>query len=248
MKTWCVYKHTAPNGKVYIGITSRKPEERWNGGNGYSHNKHFTSAIRLYGWENIKHEILISGLSKEEACLEEKRLIIKYNSFNRKFGYNETLGGESGKKHTDTTKSILSEIQKRNWKNEAYRINSIIKHTGHRHSEETKRKMSISHRAENLSEETRKKLSAANKSRRYPGRPGHPQTDESKEKISLSKRGKHFGGVGKPPREVICLSTGEKFKSVKEASEIKGISRNSIYDCCNGKKKSVFGLTWQFAS
>jgi hypothetical protein len=26
---YTLYKHTAPNGKVYIGITSRKPESRW---------------------------------------------------------------------------------------------------------------------------------------------------------------------------------------------------------------------------
>lgn len=27
--TWCVYRHISPSNKVYIGITSRKPELRW---------------------------------------------------------------------------------------------------------------------------------------------------------------------------------------------------------------------------
>ena len=30
MRKFCVYKHTTPSGKVYIGITSRKPKERWD--------------------------------------------------------------------------------------------------------------------------------------------------------------------------------------------------------------------------
>lgn len=32
---YSVYKHTCPNNKVYIGITSRKPEKRWKNGYGY---------------------------------------------------------------------------------------------------------------------------------------------------------------------------------------------------------------------
>ena len=33
---FCVYKHTCPNGKVYIGITGKKPKHRWGkDGSGY---------------------------------------------------------------------------------------------------------------------------------------------------------------------------------------------------------------------
>lgn len=32
---WVVYKHTFPNGKVYIGITGQEPYKRWKYGNGY---------------------------------------------------------------------------------------------------------------------------------------------------------------------------------------------------------------------
>ena len=38
---FCVYKHTCPNGKVYIGITCQNPIKRWKGGSGYKNNKHF---------------------------------------------------------------------------------------------------------------------------------------------------------------------------------------------------------------
>ena len=33
--SWTVYKHTFPDGKVYIGITGMKPEKRWSDGHGY---------------------------------------------------------------------------------------------------------------------------------------------------------------------------------------------------------------------
>lgn len=91
-RTYTVYKHTAPSGKVYIGITSQKPKERWQGGKNYK-NKYFQSAIKKYGWENIKHEILYSGLTKEEAEQKERELIAFYKSTDRQFGYNILSGG-----------------------------------------------------------------------------------------------------------------------------------------------------------
>ena len=77
---YIVYKHTSPSGKVYIGVTSLRPEERWGGGAGYVKNKHFNRAIKKYGWENIKHEILFDNLSKEDAFKIEIELIKEYRS------------------------------------------------------------------------------------------------------------------------------------------------------------------------
>lgn len=58
IKNYCVYKHTSPSNKVYIGITSQEPERRWKNGNGYKKNLYFTKAIKKYGWDNFAHEIL----------------------------------------------------------------------------------------------------------------------------------------------------------------------------------------------
>ena len=93
---YTVYKHTSPSGKVYIGVTSLRPEERWGGGAGYVKNKHFNRAIKKYGWENIKHEILFDNLSKEDAFKIEIELIKEYRSSEREFGYNLGTGGEHG--------------------------------------------------------------------------------------------------------------------------------------------------------
>ena len=95
MKLYSVYMLTAPNGKVYIGITSRKPEYRWNHGKGYYQNKHLYSAILKYGWDNFKHEVLAQGITKETACLLEKELVAIYKSNDPAFGYNNSVGGEA---------------------------------------------------------------------------------------------------------------------------------------------------------
>ncbi len=68
---YCVYKHTSPNGKVYIGITRQNPIKRWMNGKGYAHNTHFYNAILKYGWSNFRHEILFTGLTREDACQKE---------------------------------------------------------------------------------------------------------------------------------------------------------------------------------
>lgn len=93
MENFSVYKHTLPNKKIYIGITSKKPIYRWNNGKGYKNQSLFYRAILKYGWDNIKHEILFTGLSEREACEKEIELIAKYKSNDRKFGYNISNGG-----------------------------------------------------------------------------------------------------------------------------------------------------------
>ena len=83
-----VYKHTAPNGKVYIGITKNLPNARWNEGAGYETQKKFYKAIQTFGWINFKHEIIAAGLSESEAKCLESKLILENRSNEEAFGYN----------------------------------------------------------------------------------------------------------------------------------------------------------------
>lgn len=98
---WCVYRHTFPDGKVYIGITGKPPEQRWgkNGLNYRGQSKIF-SAILEYGWKNIKHEILLTGLSETEASMKETELIKESDqegrpgNYNTMFAFHEKSGKE----------------------------------------------------------------------------------------------------------------------------------------------------------
>lgn len=146
MKTYTVYKHTTPNNKVYIGITSQNPIKRWKGGDGYRNNKHFYRAILKYGWDNINHEILFSDLEKREALEKEVELIDFYKANNPKFGYNQTKGGDYRKPLSDYSKWLVS-----------------IHNKGKRRTEEQKRHYvegaKKRPKRETLSEEHRKKIS-----------------------------------------------------------------------------------------
>lgn len=108
MNNYFVYKHTAPNGKIYIGITKENPLKRWNNGFGYLGNQHFWFDIVQFGWRNIKHEIIKSGLSKQDAEAVEIELIRLLQSNNPKFGYNISSGGSIGGKHSEASRLRMS--------------------------------------------------------------------------------------------------------------------------------------------
>lgn len=144
-RTYCVYKHTTPSGKVYIGQTKQEPEKRWQNGNGYKNNEHFWKAIKKYGWDNIKHEILKINLTKPEADDIEKTYIALYQSNISNFGYNKTDGGDGHLGYSPT-----EETRKK--------ISSTL--TGHEVSDETRQKLSIAQKGKpkNYTEEYLQRL------------------------------------------------------------------------------------------
>lgn len=112
-KKYYVYRHTCPNGKVYIGITGRNPSVRWANGKGYS-NSYFYNAISKYGWQNIKHEILFDSLTKEEAEAKEIELIAEHKSNHKEYGYNIAVGGEA--RALKYAKALICPICKKEFK------------------------------------------------------------------------------------------------------------------------------------
>jgi len=99
-----LYKVTAPNSKVYIGI-SYNPSHRLS-----QHKSDELSAlypvIQKHGIENLNHEVLLGTYSREEAERLEVEFIAKYDSYNN--GYNRTRGGDGcGKPKTLTKKDVL---------------------------------------------------------------------------------------------------------------------------------------------
>lgn len=93
--TYCVYMHTLKvDGRKYIGITCRRPNKRWRNGDGYKKQPYFYNAIKKYGWDSFKHEIIFENLTKDQACVKEKALIKLFHTAEHDFGFNSTLGGE----------------------------------------------------------------------------------------------------------------------------------------------------------
>lgn len=109
MNNYCVYVHINKiNQKKYVGLTCQKPEDRWgSNGNRYKKVGRFYLAIQKYGWDNFEHKILEEDLTFKQACKKEQYYIKQYNTFDRKYGYNCTTGGESGNHLSEETKEKL---------------------------------------------------------------------------------------------------------------------------------------------
>lgn len=131
-ETFTVYMHiNKVNGKRYVGITHfENLNRRWSNGKGYFRNKHFSDAIKKYGWDNFEHQIIAENLPKDIACAMEKVLIYKYETQNKEKGYNITDGGEYFR-HSPESKALMS----KNRKGKGLR----------KFSEEHKRKLSENH-------------------------------------------------------------------------------------------------------
>lgn len=108
MGNYCVYMHkNKMNGKVYIGITQQKPNQRWKNGSGYKTQQLFYRAIKKYKWINFEHIILFNNLIKEEAEQKEIELIAKYKSNESRYGYNVEKGGSLNKEVSQETREKL---------------------------------------------------------------------------------------------------------------------------------------------
>ena len=215
---YLVYKHTSPNGKVYIGITSQRSKKRWQNGRGYLNNDYFSKAISKYGWKSFKHEILFDNLSKEEAERKEISLISMYKSNQRKYGYNIENGGNSIGKHSIETNKKIG-----------------IANSGKHPSEESRLKMSLAHKGKpsswkgkHHSAESREKMRIAKL-----GIQRGPMNEETKKKKSTP---------------VICIETGKVYYGLREAERQTGISFKLISRVCLGKRKRAGNYHWKYVS
>lgn len=237
--SYTLYMHIFPNDKVYIGITCQKPESRWGkDGNAYQHNQYMQNAILKYGWNNIKHEILHTGLTKEAAEQKEIELIAKYKSNQREYGYNIENGGHVNCV-SDETKRKLSQIRK-----------------GRKLTQEQKMKISCSLLGREVSQLTKKRISEALK--------GREATEEAKAKMSIARKGKSSWNKGKElsqehktklkaakahkTKKVLCVETNCVYESVRDAEKQLGLSHGNLAKCCNNVYgfKTCGGYHWKY--
>lgn len=239
MRKWCVYIHTTPSNKVYVGITSQNPIKRWNNGLGYNRQVYFYRAILKYGWNNIRHEIIISGISGEEAKCLEKYYINLYQANNPNSGYNLTNGGDGtlGFHHSQES-----------------RISMSIKHTGKKRPKDVIERIASKNRGRKMSKEAKKKMSEAKLN----------QSFETRQRISNAKKGKphskaHCLNISKALKGrnnvwnnkavLQCSKQGvfiKEWNTISEASRILNISQGNIVACCKERLKSAGGFIWKY--
>lgn len=140
------------NGKIYIGITARKPSVRFgSNGSGYEKCPRFWNAIQKYGWENFNHTIIAEELTKEEAENLEISLIKEYKSNNDKYGYNIGSGGDGSNNITDEGREKIRQSKlgaknpnygKKMTEKEKDRLRSLKPMLGKHHPDSARKKMS----------------------------------------------------------------------------------------------------------
>jgi len=165
--------------------------------------------------------------------------------------------GNRGKKMSDEAKAKLSIAGLGN-----------TAHLGHKHSEESKARMSKIKIGKSVSDETRSKLSEAGKGRKVSEEvkrhlseinTGKKLSDKHKQKLSEAHKGlkmsaehkKKIGeahkGKSKKKHLIHQLELDGTFirawTSLLELTE-NGYHRSNVTACCSGKKKSAYGYRW----
>lgn len=232
---YSVYKHTTPSGKVYIGITKQKPSRRWRNGEGYKppdgKETPFYSAIKKYGWDNIDHEIIAEGLSRDDACKLEIEKIKEYGSQDKRNGYNVLTGGDVPL--ADCPKSVRAKMREssfKKWERKEY----AESHSGENHW--TKKKGY----SEKSIEAMRQKNIGTKRTTE--------QIEFLREKAKNQKR--RYGKDNKKSIPILCFSkTGEllnKYYGSLEAERETGVCFQNIIKVCNGDRKTAGGYIWRY--
>ena len=248
--------HISPNGKKYVGITNQSPEERWRGGKGYCRNEYFYRAILKYGWDNFQHIVLMSGLSEEEANLEEERLIRELDLTNPQKGYNLHTGGLHHKV-SNATREKMSKSQTGKFageKNPFY---------GKTHSEEVLQKFRKRVECYSLKGEYLRSFESIKAASQFckcdnsgiakackkenSQYAGYQWKYEDSEKIIVAFKRKAWNA-----KKVLMIDrkTNEVIKVYNSATELNAVfgknARLCISDCCNGKQKTAYGYVWKY--
>lgn len=172
------------------------------------------------GWDNIKHEILYTNLTGEEAYKKEIELIKAYKSNKIKYGYNQSLGGECsaiGVVFTDERRKKISDA-----------------HKGMQLSLEARKKISVKNKGKKISDAQKQILSETRKGINNPMYGKH-FSKEHKDKLGIAN--------GIPVR---CIETNTIYFSANEASKQTGINDWCIGEVCKHKRKTAGKLHWEY--
>lgn len=225
------------NHKVYIG-QSVDIQKRWIGhryelNKGVHGNTHLQSAWNKYGADSFNFSIV--QLCDEQQLNDlEVEYIAYYKSYDDKYGYNLTIGGDGvrgwvpteewrekikqanvgennpmyGKHHTEETKNKIRE-QKIGDKNAMYgKRGELSPNYGRQHTDDFKKRQSEMQKGKKMSTEARFKQSLAKSGQNNPR-----------------------------SRAVYCFELDEYFWGAQAAQNKYNINKDSIGKCCKGKQE-----------
>ena len=175
-----IYKITnLLDGKIYVGQTKQSIEKRFQ--DHFYTKYHIGRAIREYGAENFKIELLEECETLEELN-EKEKFWIKTLNCKSPNGYNLTDGGDGHYTLNEEARKKIAKANKKRVFTPEMRKKLSDSQKGKKLSAEHRAKISAANKGKKRSAETKAKMSEASKKRKM--------TEETREKISQSKKGK----------------------------------------------------------
>ena len=173
--------------------------------------------------------IIKNNLTESQAFRLESKMI-KY--------YVHTLGYGINIKGYDNYDHALPHLTNMTWGGEGT--------SGRKLSDESKIKISEKNKGIKRSEDEKRNISEKMKGRKL--------SEEHKQNLSKSLEGRQFSEEHKQKlsKKVVCINTGEKFNSLKDAAMHYNTEPNNISCCCRGKRNYAGRLNgvllqWKYA-
>ena len=263
-KFYCVYKHVFPDGRVYIGKTSKMPLLRWH--TGYKSQYEIKQAIEAIGdnWiDSIQHYYLSSNgewtlwnrdlgfkdtnlFSISGASRLEKKWIAEYDATNVQKGLNATTGGDKGFTfNTEAVSRSRAAMPDRSGENSPFYGKKMPEETKRKLSEKAKQRIAetgvVNFKGKHHNEETKSVLREKALERDAAG------IKPFKGKHHKESTKKIISDTNSEPVTQYTLD-GKKIKTYKSATDAANdmsVTVSSISACVNGHTKSSGGYIWR---
>lgn len=199
-------------------------------------NRHLWNAVKKYGLDNFKFEILEAHVTLDENHLKDRELYFMdlYNSCDRNFGYNLRRDSSTNSVVHEETRALISKATK----------GSLNGNYGHKWTQEQRERMSELKKAQvaagiydwQQSPEHKEFLSKQAKELWK----DKDKLDSMSKKVAILNSTLRFYEYDKTTKELIKV-----WESMHEIlTEHPDYHRIAIYSVCNGYKKSYRGSIW----
>ena len=216
---------TSPNGKSYIGQTTRPIQKRFEQHQKSSRCIALYNAIQKYGWDNFEKDYY--ECPDEDLDFDEELLVREMETM-VPGGYNLKEGGGSRGKMSEESK------QKNRYS-----------HIGKKHTNQTKQKMSEAQRGKTLSKEHKQKISESMSGEKHPMY-GKTPSEETRQKRNDALRGDKNNRSKRTYQYDLEGNYIRSFGSCGEAGLYIKKPTSKISLCACGKRKSAYGFIWSY--
>jgi group I intron endonuclease len=218
------------NQKYYIGKhSSEEPNDAYLGSG-----KALKNAIKKYGIEHFRKEILYIFNNELDAYNKEKNILEEIGGVNDPLCYNLCYGGIGfweGSSHSEESRLKISERNRGKKRSVEAKARYSAAKAGTKLSEDTKKKISEFNLGKKLSDDTKKKISESNM--------GRIVTGDTKDKISKANTGKPSKRKG-----VRCSEETKQKMSKSQKGRIVTEDMKNKLKKYTQEKNSQFGTMW----